>query len=218
MAERGDWSSYVCEAAKRFDLSERLIRSVMYVESLSDVHAVSPKGAMGLMQIMPATWEELRIKYGLGNDPFDPRDNIIAGTAYLCEMLNRFGPKGFLAAYNAGPERYQEHLSIGRPLPRETIDYVAKLMPLIKGAIEIPLRSRGLGSRSSADRSPLFERDAAAMNDTVSRGNGGTDPVGQTVFTQIRSADMPPQIHAVVNDLTALEPRRALSLKKLVRH
>ncbi|MDX8457872.1 lytic transglycosylase domain-containing protein [Mesorhizobium humile] len=203
---RGDWSAYVCEAAKRFDLPERLIRAVMDIESVGDVHAFSPKGAMGLMQIMPATWRELRIKHGLGNDPFDPRDNIMAGAAYLREMLDRFGPKGFIAAYNAGPQRYEEHLSTGRSLPRETIDYAAKLMPLIKGAIEIAPRSQGLGTRSSADRSQLFERGARATNDAVSRGSGGVERVGQTVFTEIRSADAPSKIDSAVNDLTALEP------------
>lgn len=198
IVKRGDWSSYVCEAAKRFDLPERLIRSVMHVESFGDVHAVSPKGAIGLMQIMPATWEELRIKYGLGDDPFDPRSNTMAGAAYLREMLDRFGPKGFLAAYNAGPQRYQEHLSKGRPLPRETIDYVATLIQLINGDSEISPRSRGMRSRSSADRSPLFERHAAVTNDA--------DAVDQAMFTEIRSGGMPSRVDTAVSDLTALEP------------
>ncbi|WP_337130427.1 lytic transglycosylase domain-containing protein [Mesorhizobium sp. Cs1321R2N1] len=202
----GEWSAYVCEAAKLFDLPERWIRAVMYVESGGDVRAVSSEGAMGLMQIMPATWQELRIKHNLGKNPFAPRDNILAGAAYLREMLDRFGPKGFLAAYNAGPQRYQEHLSKGRRLPRETIDYVAKLMPLIKGAVEIPPRLRGLGSRSSAGRSQLFECGAAAMNQAVSCGSGGVGRVDETVFTEIHSADMPSQIDTAVNDLTAIEP------------
>ncbi|MBZ9803408.1 lytic transglycosylase domain-containing protein [Mesorhizobium sp. ES1-6] len=205
----GDWSGYVGEAAKRFDLPERLIRAVMHVESGGDVRAVSSEGAMGLMQVMPTTWEELRIKHNLGKDPFAPRDNILAGAAYLREMLDRFGSKGFLAAYNAGPQRFEEHLSKGRPLPRETIDYVAKIMPLINGAAEIPHHSRGLGSRSSADRPQLFERGATAIDDAVSRGSGGVDRIDQTVFTEIRSADMPSRIDTAVNDLTALEPTPA---------
>ena len=55
----------------------------MRVESLGDPLALSPKGAMGVMQIMPDTWSELRSRYGLGADPYDPRDNIVAGAAYL---------------------------------------------------------------------------------------------------------------------------------------
>jgi hypothetical protein len=86
---------------------------------------------MGLMQIMPDTWADLRVRYRLGRDPFEPRDNILGGTAYLREMYDRFGSPGFLAAYNAGPERYRQHLDDGRPLPRETRNYIAKLMPMI---------------------------------------------------------------------------------------
>ncbi|TSE12260.1 lytic transglycosylase domain-containing protein [Mesorhizobium intechi] len=203
---RGEWSRYIFEAAKRFDLPKCLIRAVMHVESVGNVHAVSPRGAIGLMQIMPATWGELRIKHGLGTDPFNPRDNILAGAAYLRQMLDRFGTKGFLAAYNAGPQRYEEHISKSRPLPRETIDYVAKLTRLISGAVEIPPDSRGSGSRSRADRSQLFGRGTVAMNDTMAWRNGGADLIDQTVFTEIRSAALPSQIDTAVNDLTALEP------------
>ncbi|RUV84130.1 lytic transglycosylase domain-containing protein, partial [Mesorhizobium sp. M5C.F.Ca.IN.020.14.1.1] len=94
----------------------------------------SPAGAMGLMQVMPGTWRELRARYALGDDPFDPRDNIFAGTAYLREMLDRYGTIGaMLAAYNAGPSRYDEYLATGRPLPAETRAYVARLAPILAG-------------------------------------------------------------------------------------
>jgi Transglycosylase SLT domain len=83
------------------------------------------------MQIMPRTWVELSVRYGLGIDPFDPRDNILAGAAYLRELNDRFGSPGFLAAYNAGPERYEQHLATGRPLPAETQAYVAALAPVL---------------------------------------------------------------------------------------
>ena len=86
---------------------------------------------MGLMQIMPETWAHLRVRYGLGADPYDPRDNILAGAAYLRELHDRYGAPGFLAAYNAGPTRYEDHLTIGRPLPAETRAYVADVVPLI---------------------------------------------------------------------------------------
>ena len=75
----------------------------MRVESNGNAHAVSPRGALGLMQIMPGTWVELSARYDLGIDPLDPHANILAGAAYLREMLDRFGLVGFLAAYNAGP-------------------------------------------------------------------------------------------------------------------
>ncbi len=102
---------------------------------------------MGLMQIMPGTWAELRERYNLGNDPYDPRDNILAGTAYLRELLDRYGSPGVFAAYNAGPARYEEHLA-GGSLPDETQAYVAKLANLL--AIELPPRWTSSGQSSAA--------------------------------------------------------------------
>jgi hypothetical protein len=125
------YAAFITEASRRFAIPERWIRAVMQVESSGNARATSRKGAMGLMQIMPQTWVELSVRYELGLDPFDPHDNIIAGTAYLREMLDRFGSEGFLAAYNAGPKRYEEHLATARPLPDETQTYVARLAPLI---------------------------------------------------------------------------------------
>ncbi|UPJ95020.1 lytic transglycosylase domain-containing protein [Bradyrhizobium sp. 172] len=121
---------FVKQASRRFGVPERWIRTVMDVESAGGVRAKSSKCAMGLMQIMPDTWAELRLRYDLGNDPYDPRDNILAGTAYLRELHDRYGSPGFLAAYNAGPGRYEEHLA-GRPLPAETLAYLQKLVPVI---------------------------------------------------------------------------------------
>ena len=132
--------AFVTEAAARFNLPVRWIRLVLQAESAGDPHAVSRAGAMGLMQIMPATWAELRARHDLGTDPYDPRDNILAGAAYLRAMLDRFGTPGFLAAYNAGPERYAAHLATGRPLPRETRAYLAALAPRLgEPAAPVPL-------------------------------------------------------------------------------
>jgi len=122
---------HIAEAARRFGIPRTWIRAVMEVESAGNPRAVSHAGAMGLMQIMPGTWAELRVAYRLGNDPFDPRDNILAGVAYLRQMYDRFGSPGFLAAYNAGPARYQDHLDTGRALPLETRNYLAILAPRI---------------------------------------------------------------------------------------
>jgi soluble lytic murein transglycosylase-like protein len=127
----GNSFAEVVEAAsRRFGIPARWILAVIDVESAGDVRAKSPKGAMGLMQIMPETWTELRLRYDLGNDPYDPHDNILAGTAYLSELRDRYGAPGFLAAYNAGPARYDERLA-GRPLPAETQAYLQKLAPVI---------------------------------------------------------------------------------------
>jgi soluble lytic murein transglycosylase-like protein len=124
-------AAFVTEASKRFGVPEHWIRALMHVESGEKSRARSQKGAMGLMQIMPKTWTELRTRYGLGADPYDSRDNILAGTAYIRELSDRYGTPGFLAAYNAGPGRYERHLATGRPLPEETQAYVATLAPMI---------------------------------------------------------------------------------------
>jgi len=125
---RDPHAAAIAEAAARFAIPEPWIRTVIAVESAGDPRAVSHAGAMGLMQVMPGTWAALRQQQGLGDDPFDPRDNILAGTAYLRAMLDRYGNTGaMLAAYNAGPGRYDAYLQTGRPLPAETRAYVAML-------------------------------------------------------------------------------------------
>lgn len=125
------YASFVHEAAHRFGVPVSWISAVMAMESGGEVLAFSPQGAMGLMQIMPDTWAGLRARHGLGANPYEPRDNILAGAAYLREMHDRYGSPGFLAAYNAGPARYDEYLSTGRELPTETRLYLAMLAPLI---------------------------------------------------------------------------------------
>lgn len=126
------FAAHIGEAAQRFGIPAAWIRAVMRAESAGDARAISSVGAMGLMQIMPGTWAELRVRHRLGRDPHDPRDNIMAGAAYLREMHDRYGSPGFLAAYNAGPGRYEEYLA-GRPLPAETRAYVAALIPSFGG-------------------------------------------------------------------------------------
>jgi hypothetical protein len=125
-------AAHVTEAAQRFGIPEAWIYAVMRVESAGDTSATSPKGAMGLMQVMPATYSALRSRYGFGPDAYNPRDNILAGAAYLREMYDRYGSPGFLAAYNAGPGRYEDSLT-GRRLPVETRAYLARLSPAIGG-------------------------------------------------------------------------------------
>jgi hypothetical protein len=127
----GAYAVYIAEASQRFRIPSAWIRAVMRAESAAMQRALSPKGAMGLMQIMPDTWDELRIRYRLGKDPYDPRDNILAGAAYLRELHDRYGSPGFLAAYNAGQKRYEDYLSRKRLLPRETRRYIAALLPVV---------------------------------------------------------------------------------------
>lgn len=124
------WQPYVAEASARFGIPGAWIESVIAAESggrttLGGRPITSHAGAMGLMQLMPATWAEMRQRWNLGSDPHNPRDNIVAGTAYLRLMYDRFGYPGMFAAYNAGPGRYEAYLAGRARLPRETSDYLA---------------------------------------------------------------------------------------------
>lgn len=133
--EGDPWGPHVREAAARFAIPEIWIREVMRQESggrqqMSDGRlTTSPVGAMGLMQVMPATYDMLRRRHGLGSDPYEPRSNILAGAAYIKEMYDRFGSPGFLAAYNAGPDRTDAYLAGARELPDETRNYLARIAP-----------------------------------------------------------------------------------------
>lgn len=126
------WRPIIAEASQRFAIPQAWIAAVMQAESAGLTHwkgrpITSPAGAMGLMQLMPGTWDAMHRRHGLGTDPYDPRDNIMAGTAYLRAMYDRFGYPGLFAAYNAGPGRYAEYLHKQRPLPVETRAYITQL-------------------------------------------------------------------------------------------
>lgn len=197
------YAGHVADAARRFGIPEAWIWAVMRVESRGVSRAVSPAGAMGLMQIMPATWTNLRARYGLGPDPFDARDNIMAGAAYLREMHDRYGnPSAMLAAYNAGPGRYDDFVSRGRPLPPETVGYLAQLAPNVgtAGAAEVAVSVPP--DPFAWRRAALFVRTANAAPDAVGVQSGGTldataSPSGQiaadeetaTPSSPVREAD-----------------------------
>ncbi|WP_227270988.1 lytic transglycosylase domain-containing protein [Roseobacter weihaiensis] len=155
-APTSEIDAYIAEAAQRFRIPERWIRAVMQAESAGNARAVSSAGAMGLMQIMPGTWAELRAAHGFGSDPFDRRENILAGAAYLRQMHDQFGAPGFLAAYNAGPGRYAEHLRTGRMLPRETRRYVAVLSQELGFSDAAPLQLARTVSAGRWQAAPLF--------------------------------------------------------------
>lgn len=142
------WQGLIAEASRRFGVPEAWIRAVMQAESggrtmLDGRPITSRAGAMGLMQVMPGTYEEMRRAHDLGADPRDPRDNILAGTAYLRAMYDRYGYPGLFAAYNAGPERYDEHLHQGRPLPAETRAYLATVARIDLGSLPSPSVASG---------------------------------------------------------------------------
>jgi hypothetical protein len=162
------YAGHIAEAAQRFGIPAAWIRAIMRVESRGDQRAVSPKGALGLMQLMPDTWDELRTRYGLGRDPFDPHDNIVAGAAFLREMHDRYGSPGFLAAYNAGPGRFEDYRDRHRPLPAQTVSYVAALAPFIgDGSIDGAVLSAAPVPKSWT-QAPLFITHSAGAEITNS--------------------------------------------------
>lgn len=189
-APRAGLAAHVGEASRRFGLPEAWIAAVIDVESAGDRQAVSRAGAMGLMQIMPATWAELRDRYGLGHDPFHPRDNILAGAAYLRELHDRYGAAGFLAAYNAGPGRYERSFTTGGPLPAETRAYVARLAPMLNVG---PVDER-LGRRLDPlgwTRSALFPDRSS---DVLGAAQVGDDAQGER--RRVARSDIPPSVPA----------------------
>ncbi len=110
-------------ASAAFHLDPDLVNSVIHAESGFNAHAVSPKGARGLMQLMPGTANQLGV-----NDAFDPEANVTGGSRYLRELLERynFDLIKALAAYNAGPERVEQYQGV--PPFRETRAYVARIV------------------------------------------------------------------------------------------
>jgi len=163
----------------------------MRIESGGDPRAVSPVGAMGLMQIMPKTYADLRARHRLGPNAYDPRDNILAGAAYLREMFDRYGSPGFLAAYNAGPLRYDQHLATGRPLPQETRTYVAMLSPMIGG--------RQVDTRAVASFDVLAWARAALF-----ATHSAHSPIAEMSSASLRAVR--PSRSRRVDDLSALSP------------
>lgn len=124
----GTCHDHLEEAANWAGLPVHWIREVMRAESGGRRFAISSAGAMGCMQLMPATWAELSARHGLGSDPFHPRANMFGGAAYLRAMVDRFGWPSALAAYQAGPNRYEQFRTNARPLPPETRAYVASIV------------------------------------------------------------------------------------------
>jgi soluble lytic murein transglycosylase-like protein len=124
-ASAGPCKRHLLDAAFASGVSADRLHSVMIAESGGRPTAVSSAGAMGCMQLMPGTWQELTAKYDLGRDPFDTRANMIGGALYLGEMIKRYGWPDALAAYHAGPGRLDQMLHAGRPLPSATVAYMS---------------------------------------------------------------------------------------------
>jgi soluble lytic murein transglycosylase-like protein len=126
-------------ASKRFGVPVLWINAVMRMESggrtmlAENLPMISDRGALGLMQVLPGTYDEMREQYKLGTDPFYPHDNIMAGAAYLRWLKGKYGFPALFAAYNAGPQRVDDLLARGIALPAETQAYVAGIDKILGG-------------------------------------------------------------------------------------
>jgi hypothetical protein len=131
------WDGIISEASERFHVPKAWIRAVMAHESGGrtmlgkDQPIISRAGAVGLMQVLPETYDEMAVAHKLGANPFDARDNIMAGTAYLRRLHQKYGYPAMFAAYNAGPGKLEDHLAHGVRLPAETRAYVGGITRML---------------------------------------------------------------------------------------
>ena len=203
------YAGHVADAARRFGIPEAWIWAVMRVESRGNARAVSRAGAMGLMQLMPATWAGLSTRYGLGPDPFDVRDNIMAGAAYLREMHDRYGnASAMLAAYNAGPGRYDDFVSRGRPLPAETVGYLTQLAPITGAAGAVDVAATATRDPFAWRRAALFVRIASVASGAVAGQMDGEEAASELPTDRPTSGD----VRAA--DPSANEPRDTLFVSR----
>jgi hypothetical protein len=133
------WNPFIAEAARKYSVPQTWIRAVMEAESggrtmlAENKPITSTAGAMGLMQLMPQTYDDMRRQYGLGRNPYDPHDNIMAGAAYLRFLRGKYPYPAMFAAYNDGPGNLEARLVSGGLLPTETELYVGHITSVLDG-------------------------------------------------------------------------------------
>jgi len=134
------WDPLIADASRRFDVPQPWIRAVIVAESggrtmSSETEPITSRaGALGIMQLMPKTYADMRVAYGLGPDPQDPHDNIFAGTAFLHRLFLTYGFPVMFSAYNDGPGNLEYRLIHRELLPLETRNYVADITRALLGA------------------------------------------------------------------------------------
>jgi hypothetical protein len=171
------WRPLIEDAANRFSMSPSWLDAVMRVESAGCTHTnglptVSSAGAMGLMQLMPRTWQRLRTELHLGEDPFDPHDNILAGAKYLRELYDQFGLAGAITAYHSGPARYTWHLDTGDALPGSTLDYTSRVLT----TLNIDPKTEAIVVSQSHALGPLSSMHRVFVRNTMSGRHWTSDP------------------------------------------
>ena len=200
------WSPLIKEASRRFGVAEDWIKAVMRMESgghtsAADGHPItSPKGAMGLMQLMPETWRDMQRAYGLGSDPYDPHDNVMAGTAYLRWLYEKFGFPKMFAAYNAGPGTVGSQAAGARELPQETRNYV-------RGIATILGSQTGHAPKSQAESHPtpatqFAQAESGGGMAVFTRPDGSEVSIDPSSVTSVRAAmpdEYAPGVQSVVS-------------------
>ena len=205
------WLPFIHEASKRFGIAEDWIKAVMRMESGGHTQSAdgrpitSRAGAMGLMQLMPQTWSEMRSQYGLGTNPYDPHDNVIAGAAYLRVLYERFGFPRMFAAYNAGPGTVDAHAQGLRALPLETRNYIQGIVSMLGSATRPQQPNQ---TAVPAQLSPAVQpqtRLAAVATSTMAkltRPDGSAVVIDASTVTGIRSVlpnEYTPGVQTVVS-------------------
>ncbi len=195
------WGPYVHEASQRFDVPEPWVRAVIVQESGGRLFhngqlVTSGPGAMGLMQLMPPTYDEMRATYSLGDDAYEPHDNIMAGTAYIRQLYDVYGSPGFLAAYNAGPGRLEDFLTRNRTLPRETRNYVASIGRRIVG---VSPSNRSQADLLVASHDPMARAAARAAGPASAHEISAV----QTAWSHKGAVEQPVQVADVIGNDTA---------------
>ncbi|HEX3431313.1 MAG TPA: lytic transglycosylase domain-containing protein [Rhizomicrobium sp.] len=188
------WTPVITEASARFNVPATWIRAVVQMESGGRTMIgenrpiVSHAGAMGLMQLMPGTYKLMRAQFKLGANPFNARDNIYAGAAYLHQLYQHYGYPAMFAAYNDGPGHLDDRLGRGRLLPLETRNYVKRIVTALTGG-------------SAKDANPAALQDGTTAKFT--RPNGTPVAVKLADITAVRvpfRGEYPAGVNAVVTE------------------
>jgi hypothetical protein len=188
------WEPLIKKASNRFKIPADWIREVVRLESggrtmlAENMPMVSNRGALGLMQLLPATYTDMRAQYGLGADPFNPRDNIFAGAAYLKWLHGKYGYPAMFTAYNDGPGNYEQRTAKGSQFPAETQNYLTNATLVLGGphtsatpavAQATPISARAIDISALVNTAPAPTGVVTPAVDVVSPAGAAT-PVSTT--------------------------------------
>ena len=160
--QQNNFDDLIQQASQQYGVSAGLIKAIMHTESGFNVHARSPVGAQGLMQLMPATARRFHV-----SDVYDPKQNIFAGTKYLSWLLKRFNGNMHLAiaAYNAGEGNIDKYGGI--PPFRETQDYVRRVISRFQNLYTTGLSAHSISTQSPQPKSSTYSQQNIMLADDI---------------------------------------------------